>query len=227
MDSPAARTPRAIAFFDVDGTLVPGTSSGRFVASHLGHEEEAHEIERTWETGVVTVPSAAEQEARFWAGLSPDAVDGWLQGLPLVDGIADVVAWCQAHDVVPVVATLAWQPIGDHLCRRFGFAAASGVGLELRDGAFTGRPLADWDGRLKVIFAHEMSFRYGTPWASCIAVGDGFSDVELFGAVGHSVAFNASPVARAAASESVDSPDLRSLLPVLERWLDALPPQGQ
>jgi phosphoserine phosphatase len=50
-----------------------------------------------------------------------------------------------------------------------------------------------------------------------VAVGDARSDIPLFGAVGFSVALNATPVAQAAASISLRSDRLPDVLAVIPR----------
>jgi phosphoserine phosphatase len=53
----------------------------------------------------------------------------------------------------------------------------------------------------------------------CAAVGDSLSDLPLFADAGLAIAFNATDRARALTDVEVDGPDLRAVLPVLERWL--------
>ncbi|GAA3898102.1 hypothetical protein GCM10022207_78050 [Streptomyces lannensis] len=95
-------------FFDVDGTLVPGTSSSVFLAGFLGHWEELAKVEDAYASGAVDNRQVSELDAAGWAGVSEDQVSGWLDGLPLVSGITATVAWCWQDGLVPVLATLAW-----------------------------------------------------------------------------------------------------------------------
>jgi phosphoserine phosphatase len=55
--------------------------------------------------------------------------------------------------------------------------------------------------------------------ANTVAVGDGGNDVEMLRQAGVGIAFMAKPVAKAAANVSIDVPDLREVLVVVERGL--------
>ncbi|MFI9291860.1 HAD family phosphatase [Streptomyces gardneri] len=210
-------------FFDVDGTLVPGTSSSVFLAGFLGHRDELAKAEDAYASGALDNRQVSELDAAGWAGVHEDRVSGWLDGLPLVAGITETVAWCRQNGLVPVLATLAWSPVGSHLTDRFGFHGFSGPRLETADGRFTGRVARHFDEYDKRDFALAQARELKLAPRSCGAVGDSRSDLPLFASVGLSVAFNASPGAREAATVAVDDHDLRSVLPVLSRLVTATP----
>jgi phosphoserine phosphatase len=209
--------PVGAVFFDIDGTLVPGTSSSVYLAGFLGHRDELAEAEAAYADGAVDNRTVSELDAAAWAGVSVLRVRGWLDGLPLVPGIAETVAWCRRSGLVPALATLAWAPVGGYLADRFGFAAFSGPELETAGGVFTGRVAGHFDEYDKREFAVSRARGWGFGLGSCGAVGDSRSDLPLFASVGVSVAFNASADARAAATAAVDDEDLRAVIPVLGR----------
>ncbi|MFB7359015.1 HAD family hydrolase [Streptomyces gardneri] len=210
-------------FFDVDGTLVPGTSSSVFLAGFLGHRDELAKAEDAYASGALDNRQVSELDAAGWTGVHEDRVSGWLDGLPLVSGIAETVAWCRQNGLVPVLATLAWSPVGSYLTDRFGFHGFSGPRLETADGRFTGRVARHFDEYDKRDHALAQARELKLAPRSCGAVGDSRSDLPLFASVGLSVAFNASPGAREAATVTVDDNDLRSVLPVLSRLVTATP----
>jgi phosphoserine phosphatase len=209
--------PVGAVFFDVDGTLVPGTSSSVYLAGFLGHREELAEAEAAYAAGVLDNRQVSELDAAGWAGVPEQRIRGWLAGLPLVPGIAETVAWCRRNGLVPVLATLAWSPVGGYLAERFGFLGFSGPELETAGGFFTGRVARHLDEYDKRDFALGRAGQLGVAVGSCGAVGDSRSDLPLFASVGVSVAFNASADARAAATAVVDEDDLRGVVPVLRR----------
>lgn len=204
-------------FFDVDGTLVPETSSSLFLAGFLGHRDELAEAEDAYAAGAVDNRQVSELDAAGWAGASEEQVRGWLDGLPLVVGIAETVAWCRRHALVPVLTTLAWSPVGSYLAARFGFHAFCGPQLETANGRFTGRVAHHFDEYDKRDFALMQAGALGVEPRACGAIGDSRSDLPLFACVGLSVAFNASAGARRAATIAVDGADLRGVLPLLGR----------
>ncbi|WP_327251035.1 HAD family hydrolase [Streptomyces sp. NBC_01244] len=207
-----------IVFVDIDGTLVPAPGSAVHVARYLGTEEQMTEAEAAYAAGLLTNPEVAAVDALAWAGHTEEEIDGWLTQLPLVDGIAETVGWCREHRLLPVLATLAWQPIGRHLGRRFGFAAYCGPELESVDGSFTGRVQATFDEFGKRDFALRYAENLGLGPSQCAAIGDSRSDLPLFDEVGLSIAFNADQQARDRASTTVDGEDLRAVTPLLADW---------
>lgn len=210
---------RGIVFFDVDGTLVPGiASTAVHIADRLGHGAELLEAEDLWDRGLMSGPAVERLDAVRWAGTSVAQVRAWLADVPLVDGIAETVAWCVARDLQPVLTTLAWQAVGDELCARFGFLHASGARVRHVDGVYTGEVELSIDEHGKLEYARRTAAAAGVPMGECIAIGDGRSDVPLFGAVGLAIGFNANAAASAAAHRTVVGGDVRAVIPVIEQW---------
>lgn len=211
---------RAI-FFDVDGTLVPETSSSQHLAGFLGHYDELVAAENAYAAGKLDNFAVSVLDAAGWQSHHKDDIDRWIAQLPLVDGIPEVVAWCRDRDIQPYLATLAWQPVGEYLCDRFGFEGSCGPRLSSSRGVFSGGVESHLDEFGKRDLAFEVVRSLGLEPVDCIAVGDSRSDLPLFACVGFAVAFNAGDAAQAAANVSIDSNDLRDILPALATWLEA------
>jgi phosphoserine phosphatase len=73
------------------------------------------------------------------------------------------------------------------------------------DGTLAGRVAEYFEPEDKVAFLRDYCEPRGLSMNQVVAIGDGRSDLPMFAATGFSVALNASPAARAAASVSVDS----------------------
>ncbi|GAA0914593.1 hypothetical protein GCM10009549_29160 [Streptomyces thermoalcalitolerans] len=97
---------------------VPGTSSSVFLAGFLGHRDELAAAEAAYASGALDSRQACELDAAGWAGVPEDRVFAWLDGLPLVSGITETVAWCRRNGLVPMLATLAWSHVGRYLTDR-------------------------------------------------------------------------------------------------------------
>lgn len=214
--------PRGVVFFDVDGTLVPGTTSTRYLARWLGHLDDLVAAEDGYAAGELSNHEVCVRDARGWRGHLVTDVESWLDGLPLVTGIAETVAWCRAHRLEPHLATLAWEPVGHYLTDRFGFAGACGPRLATAHGRYTGEVERSFDEHDKLASAVAVAAKVGVPLSACAAVGDSRSDLPLFAAVGLPVAFNATPTAQRAARHVVEGDDLTAVLPHLETWFDTL-----
>ncbi|WP_329739692.1 HAD family phosphatase [Enorma massiliensis] len=195
-----------LIFFDIDGTLVPDTSTGSFIAKRLGSLEQMAAAERAYEEGHIDNGEVCAIDAASWRGYRRAEVESWLDELPLIAGIPETIDACRGAGVEPHLASLAWTVVGEYLCRRFRFAGCCGPVLEEEDGVFTGRVKRVFDEYDKRDYALRVCAERGIDPARCIAVGDSRSDLPLFAAVGESIAFNGSPAARAAATRCVDGP---------------------
>ena len=158
-------------------------------------------------------------DAAGWRGRTHDQVTNLLADLPLVTGIHKVVSWCREQDVTPYLATLAWEPVGQFLCKPFGFAGASGPRLAIQDGVYTGNVERHFDELDKRDIAIRKAADMGLPASACAAVGDSRSDLPLFADVGLSIAFNAGAALEAVAAACVSGPDLQAVIEPLARWL--------
>ena len=211
---------RGLVFFDVDGTLVPGTSTSQHLADWLGHLAELSAAEAAYDAGTLSNEEACVLDALAWRGRTPAEVHDRLASLPVVDGITDTVEWCRARGVRPYLATLAWEPVARYLAGRFGFAGCCGPTLAIVNGYYTGDVELHFDEYDKRDFAAATAAAAGVPLSACAAVGDSRSDLPLFAEVGLPVAFNATPAVEAVAAHAVRGSDLRAVLPYLRSWLD-------
>ena len=211
-------SPSGIVFFDIDGTLVTGTSSGAFLAQRLGHAREMNKAEADYAAGVIDNDQVCAIDAQGWAGAAQSEIELWLLDLPLVTGIEETVAWCHSRNLLAVVASLAWDVVGAHLAGRFGFADYCGPRLQSSAGRYTGKVDRSFDEFDKRNFALDVCHRTGVSPERCVAIGDSRSDLPLFDVVDFSIALNASADARAKASVSLDSDSITDTTPLISAW---------
>lgn len=209
-------------FFDVDGTLVRGTSSSQFLAAQLGHLAELVEAEKSYRVGRIDSEEVSVLDARGWSGRGQDEVSAWLRDLPVVDGITAAVTRCRELGLAPYLATLAWTPVGEYLCERFGFQGACGPRLATAEGVYSGEVAAHLDEFGKRDYALATARSLGLAASSCAAVGDSRSDLPLFEEVGLSIAFNGDSGIAAGSDVAIVSNDLRAILPSLDHWVRSL-----
>ncbi|HUW79166.1 MAG TPA: haloacid dehalogenase-like hydrolase [Candidatus Nanopelagicaceae bacterium] len=214
-----ANKPKGVIFFDVDGTLTHGTSSGAYLGQFLGHAEAVQDMETRYAQGLVSNDEVCDVDAAGWKGRTEGEITTWLDGLPLVIGIEEVVGWCLENNFVPKLATLAWQPVGRYLCERFGFQGYDGPVLDVVDGKFSGVVKTYFDESAKSFSALEFAASIGVSANRCVAIGDSCSDLPLFSKVGYTIGFNAVDEVQAVANESFTGSDLRVILPSLAVWI--------
>jgi phosphoserine phosphatase len=83
------------------------------------------------------------------------------------------------------------------------------------DGCLCGAVSAHCDADDKAVFIQEVCASRGLRASSAAVVGDSRSDLPAFRRAGFSVALNTDDAARAAATVTLDTDDLRDVLPLL------------
>jgi len=199
--------PRAAAFFDLDKTLMAG-SSGVFFAR------------AAYETGMISRSRLAKdlyENVRFrLRGSTDDRADDvrkrvgeMIAGVPVRDlqrlsprVLAGVLprlypqmlerAYAHQDAGVPVyILTAASQEMADLLAHVLAFDGGLGSRSEVVDGRYTGRPAGPFNYREgKVISMTELAEREGIDLAASYAYSDSESDLPMLRAVGHPVAVN-------------------------------------
>jgi phosphoserine phosphatase len=186
--------------FDLDGTLLRGTTVSLLTADRAGHRAEMEELERRYAAGEIGNDVVA---ATSWGWLD-ETVLGAVDDGPWIGGIGESVDALHHADVVVLVATITWRAAAERVAARFGF-----------DGACGTTPERVCDAHGKAAFVEHECARRGIALERVAAVGDSRSDLPLFARVGLSIALNADEQARAAADVVLDSDDLRDVLPLL------------
>ncbi len=211
--------PRAAAFFDLDRTLMAG-SSGIFFAR------------AAYEAGMITrgrLLGDLYQNLRFrlrgstddWAEEVRRRVGEMLSGVAVRDlqrmsprvlaGVLprlypQMLERAYAHQDAgrPVyIVTAASQEMADLLAHVLVFDGGVGSRLEVRDGLYTGRAAGPFNYREgKVLSLRELAARDGIDLAASFAYSDSESDLPMLRAVGHPVVVNPDPeLARIAVEE--------------------------
>lgn len=187
---------RGIVFFDIDGTLVPSMSSSSFLAKRFGHARALDTAEQRYAEGELTNEEVSVIDAAGWRGTPTRTVAAWLEELPLFAGIDDVLVWCVGHDVEPVLASLAWQPVAEAIAKRHGLTTNGGPRVHVVGTDYDGtvaEHINEYDKRDRAL---QFAAGCGVSIDHCCAIGDSRSDLPLFDALPASLALNASGAAR-------------------------------
>jgi phosphoserine phosphatase len=211
-----------LACFDLDGTLVRQTSISEFLGGKLGRRAELLALETAYSNGEIASGDVAVRTAESFCGRSLEWVAQALEDLPYIDGIAATLAALRDRGVESLISTVTWRFAAEVVRVRHGFVAACGTEMPCDEsGLLGGRVARFFDEHDKRRFVEDYCAERGIPLARCIAVGDSRSDVPLFGAVGFSIALNATPQARAAATVAIDTDDLTDILALIPERPDA------
>ncbi|MET8284948.1 HAD-IB family phosphatase [Streptomyces sp. NPDC005132] len=176
--------------FDLDGTLLYGSSAPLEISRQIGLEAETIVIEQAISAGRIGPPEYATQVYALWAQLTDAHVAAAFEQAPWLSGIEDV--WAEIRDNGDYCAVISLSPsFFVERLTRWGAHAAYG-------SRFPALPFAepvDLAGILsaaaKVQIANRLCEEFGVERADCVAYGDSLSDKDLFETVPVSVAINA------------------------------------
>ena len=203
----AAEPQRGAAFFDLDKTLMEGSSALHFArasyrAGQLSKRQMANDVwanvrfrlkgstdEATDALRSRVYEAIAGRRVIDLARLTPEILSGIL---PRVYPQMLDVAWRHQDAGRPVyIVTAASQEIAELLATVLVFDGGIGARSEVRDGVYTGRPEGPFtyrEGKAEAI--REVAAREGIDLAESWAYSDSESDLPMLRTVGHPVAVN-------------------------------------
>jgi phosphoserine phosphatase len=204
-----------VVVFDLDGTLLRGTTVSLLLAEWLGRRTEIAELEEAFHAGEISNSVVADATAGWLAGQSTADVRRVLADGPWIDGMAETFTALREAGSSLLLGTITWSFAAEMLRERHGFAAVSGTVLRVESGVLSGTVGRYFDEHDKARFVEEWCAEHGHSMSQVAAVGDSRSDVPLFRRAGLSIALNATPDARAAATHRLETDDLRDVLALL------------
>ena len=176
--------------FDMDGTLLRGTTANLQIARHAGTTEELADLEARFAAGQIDTRGFSAVIHELWRDLTPLAVADAFAASPWLTGIPGVCADIRERGERSVVITMSPDFFARHLLE-LGFdevVASRFPALPFAEPLDPANILTPGD---KVRIVEEMCSRYGLPRSQCVAYGDSMSDVPLFRQLTNTVAVNA------------------------------------
>ena len=206
-----------LIFFDLDGTLLPGTTASLEIARATGTTAELLELERSFCAGTCTAYEFAAAVATLWSQVTMTTVAKAFSDSPKLKNI---------ETTLKLVRDLGWRSCLITMspmffaaeCRSWGFDFIHASEFETPAHPHAvGLPLKILSPEDKVRIAQELCREYRTTLAGSVAFGDSFSDLLLFERVGFSVAVNGSEALRSKANIFYEGPDLLAAFQVMLR----------
>ena len=174
--------------FDMDGTLLHGTTAPILLAAALDAGDALAELEERFATGAASTVEFARALHELWGVVTPETAEQAFAAAPVLGGLRDVLA--DIHDRGERACLITMSP--DYFAEQFlafGFDAI----FASRFPRSTGVPLdesAILTPEDKPVLAARFCAEHGLALADAIAYGDSMSDVFLFEAVGVRVSVN-------------------------------------
>ena len=202
------RASRKLLIMDVDSTLIQQEVI-ELLAAYAGKRDEVAAVTEAAMRGELDFAQSLHARVAVLAGLPAAVVDSVRAEVKLSEGAADLVAAFKAAGHVVAVVSGGFNQILRPIAEDLGLDYWIANELEIVDGVLTGKVLGDViDRAAKEKYLREWSAAEGIALEHTIAVGDGANDLDMLGAAGIGVAFNAKPAVRAVADAAINMPHL-------------------
>jgi len=199
---------RKLLIMDVDSTLIQQEVI-ELLAAHAGKREEVAAVTEAAMRGELDFAQSLHARVAVLAGLPAAVVDSVREEVRLSLGAAELVAAFKAAGHTVAVVSGGFNQILEPIAGGLGLDYWIANELEIVDGALTGKVLgAVIDRAAKEKYLREWAAAEGISLEHTIAVGDGANDLDMLGAAGIGIAFNAKPAVRAVADAAINMPYL-------------------
>ncbi len=206
------RRAKRLVVMDVDSTLITDEVI-ELLADEAGCRDRVAAITARAMAGELDFEASLRARVAQLAGLDLDAIERARTRITLTPGARTFVRTLQRLGFTVAIVSGGFTAFTDHLRAELGLDYAYANTLEVEDGRLTGRltgPIVDRAGKAALLA--RIAAAEGVPLSQTVAVGDGANDLDMLGAAGLGIAFNAKPVVRAQADTTVSVPYLDAIL---------------
>jgi phosphoserine phosphatase len=200
---------------DVDSTLVQGEVI-EMLADHAGCLDEVARVTEAAMRGELDFEESLRERVALLEGLDASALDDVYDAIQLAPGARTMVRTLKRLGYRFAVVSGGFSQVTDRIAADLGIDFAAANELEIVDGRLTGRILGRVVDRAgKAAALRDFAERVGVAPAATVAIGDGANDLDMLGAAGLGIAFNAKPVVQQAADTAVNVPYLDAIMYLL------------
>jgi len=208
---------RFIVICDVDSTLINDEVIDLLADAAGTRDEVAAITERAMRGEIDFVESLAQRVATL-SGVPAKVLNDVLGAVTITTGALPLVHAVHEAGGFIIAVSGGFREILDPIATQLGLDAWLANGLEVLDGAFTGRTYGPViDGSAKANFLTAYAKKRRIPLSNTIAVGDGANDLAMMNIAGLSVGFCAKPAVREAAHVNIDVRDLSLVASLIGR----------
>lgn len=199
--------------FDLDDTLIRGIHSVMLPCILNDREKEHAVIQEQEENGELDYEAADRLRAElFWGLPEAEIKKRFLQIARPLEHIPETIRFLHKWNIKCLLITVGPIQVAKAVSEIYGFDGYYGSDYEVKDGIFTGKILEYIRAENKMNCLADFCEKNSIDLNSCVAVGDGATDIPLFQCCGASIALNASEQAKAAASVSLEADSLWDIL---------------
>lgn len=179
---------------DVDSTFITAEVI-ELLAARAGAREQVAEITERAMRGELDFAASLHERVATLAGLPVSVFADVLDEVELTPGAAELVAELQARGWPIALVSGGFAEVVEPLAASLGIEHVRANRLEVTGGHLTGRVTGEVvDRAAKERALREFAAAFDVPLGLTIAIGDGANDLDMLGAAGLGIAFNAKPL---------------------------------
>ncbi|NAZ77078.1 phosphoserine phosphatase SerB, partial [Kineococcus sp. T13] len=210
-----ARMGRRLVVMDVDSTLIRQEVI-ELLAAHAGREAEVAAVTERAMRGEIDFAASLRERVACLEGLGVEVLDSVREAVELTPGARTLCRTLHRLGFTLALVSGGFLEVVGPLAAGLGIAHVRANRLQVVHGRFTGRVLGPVvDRAAKAAALREFAAAEGLPLHRTVAIGDGANDLDMIGAAGLGIAFNAKPVVREQADAALNVPYLDAVLPLL------------
>lgn len=211
-----ARTPKKLACFDMDSTLIQHEVMDE-LAYRFGIGEQISAITESAMRGELSFKQSFEQRLSCLKGFDTDSLKEIAQSLKLTPGATTLIKTLKTHGVKVAILSGGFENFAVHIQNQLGEVdyIYSNI-LEIEQGKLTGKisnELVDENRKLKLI--GQLARKNDLSPSQTLAVGDGANDIPMLLYAGIGMAYRAKPLVREKAPYCINRTTLASILYML------------
>lgn len=182
-----------LAVFDMDSTLIRCEVIDELARCAGVGDQVALITERAMK-GEIDFEASFRERLALLEGLDASCIDALAAGLPVTEGVRELMLTLRARGVYTAVISGGFLPFAEYLQRQFGFDEVYANALPVEQGRVIGKPLLPIvDGDFKRRTLLDIAARLSVRPEEVIAVGDGANDIPMMTAAGLGIAYAAKP----------------------------------
>ncbi len=206
------RRNRKLVVFDMDSTLIQAEVIVE-LAKLAGVGDQVAAITESAMRGEIDFKESFRQRVALLKGLPEEKLMKLRRELPLTDGADLVARTLKGLGYKLGILSGGFTFVGEYLKELLDFDYLYANELHIENGVVTGKVVGDIiDGGEKASLLRRLAEQENIALEQTIAVGDGANDLPMISIAGLGVAFNAKPIVRQKASNTISSVGLDGLL---------------